>query len=128
MITGFRQVVQLSVFIKSIGAGFFIGLIFLFYIAMNTINGKNKYIVAVRDVIFFVSSAIITFLFSLKYNAGILRFYILAGELIGFILCYLSLSGTVRKYSYRFFVLLLTIVKKIKEKISKNTKKLYKNS
>lgn len=128
MITGFRQVVQLSVFIKSIGAGFFIGLIFLFYIAMNTINGKNKYIVAVRDVIFFVSSAIITFLFSLKYNAGILRFYILAGELIGFILCYLSLSGTVRKYSYRFFILLLTIVKKIKEKISKNTKKLYKNS
>lgn len=123
MITGFRQVVQLSVFAKSIGAGFFIGLIFLINVAANAVNGKNKYTVAVRDVIFIVSGAVITFMFSLKYNSGIIRFYIIVGELIGFILCYIFFSATVRKYVSKFCLLLSLLFKTKKEKILKIRKK-----
>lgn len=96
MITGYEHIVQISVFLKSIGAGFVIGLLFSFFSVLNLIQGKNTVVVCIRDIIFFLISAVFTFLFALKYNAGIIRFYLVAGELIGFCLCYLFTCNVVR--------------------------------
>ncbi len=89
MITGFSHTVQLSVLIKSVGAGFFLGFVFSLFMLLNALYGKNTVIVIIRDIVFFVFAAVFTFMFLLKYNAGTLRFYILAGEGIGFCLFYL---------------------------------------
>lgn len=89
MITGFSHTVQLSVLIKSVGAGFFLGFVFSVFMLFNALYGKNTVIVIIRDIIYFIFAAIFTFMFLLKYNAGTLRFYILAGEGIGFCLFYL---------------------------------------
>ena len=89
MILGFVHQVQLSVFVKAIGMGYFFGIIFSIFMFFNAICGKNAFVVFLRDVTFFVISAILTFMFALKYNSGMLRFYIPAGELMGFIIFYI---------------------------------------
>lgn len=128
MITGFSQVIQLSVFIKSIGAGFFICLLFCLNTALNAVNGKNSIPVAIRDVLFILSATVITFLFALKYNAGIIRFYILAGEATGFIMCYIFCASIVRRTVKAIYLYLCALLKKSFEKIFKKTKKVGKNT
>ncbi|MBQ3537021.1 MAG: spore cortex biosynthesis protein YabQ [Clostridia bacterium] len=98
MITGYMHTVQLSVFIKSVGLGFLIGVLFSVLMFFNTVFGKKTFTVFLRDVLFFVSSAVLTFMFILEYNAGILRFYIFAGELIGFILFYIYPAEILRRF------------------------------
>lgn len=89
MITGFSHTVQLSVLIKSIGAGFFLGFVFSVFMFLNAFYGKNTIIVLIRDILYFIFAAVFTFMFLLKYNAGTVRFYILAGILMGFCVFYL---------------------------------------
>lgn len=96
MITGFEHSVQLSVFIKSIGSGFILGLFFILFVILNLFYSKSIAAVCIRDIVFILSSAVFTFLFALKYNSGIVRFYIIAGEIIGFSLCYMSVPDIVR--------------------------------
>ncbi|MBE6715598.1 MAG: hypothetical protein E7573_01610 [Ruminococcaceae bacterium] len=103
MITGFEHSVQFSVFIKSIGTGFFIGMLFLAVMVMNRFFGKHIISVFIRDVFFFIVAAFLTFLFLLKYNAGMVRFYLLAGEGIGFILCYMFCGKIVTDISLKIY-------------------------
>lgn len=84
MITGFAHAVQLSVFIKSIGVGYILGLLFAVITLVNILSSKKSVIVFFGDVLFFVTAACFSFLFLLKFNAGIMRFYIAAGEVMGF--------------------------------------------
>lgn len=115
MITGFSHTVQLSVFLKSVGAGYVLGLLFFLMSFLNAIISKKDIFVFFRDLLFFISSAVFSFLFMLKYNAGIVRFYILAGELIGFILCYIFPGSAFGKW-----------IGGISEKISSSTDKIKK--
>lgn len=89
MITGFSHAVQISVLLKAIGVGYFLGLFFSLIMFFNAFYGKHAVSVFIRDIVFFISAAFISFLFILKYNAGTVRFYILAGEGIGFLLFYI---------------------------------------
>ncbi len=112
MITGYEHIVQLSVFLKSIGAGFVIGILFSVFSVLNLLNGKNTAIVCIRDIIFFLISAVFTFLFALKYNAGIIRFYLLAGELIGFCLSYMFTCNVIRTLADRLSKKIILLNKK----------------
>ena len=85
MITGFEHQVQLSVFIKAVGMGYLSGLFFSFLSFANISSGKNTVAVCLRDIFFFIVSAFACFLFSLKYCSGMMRFYVTAGELMGFL-------------------------------------------
>ncbi len=124
MILGFEHTVQLSVFVKSVGAGYIIGLIFFMLMLMNCFFGKHTYSVFIRDVLFFLTAAVFTVIFLLKYNAGIIRFYILCGELMGFILFYIFPASVITP-KVRVFAVAL------KEKIKRKTegcRKVYNES
>ena len=114
MITGFVHYVQLSVLVKAIGTGYFLGLLFSIFMLLNSVHGKSTAVVFIRDIIFFLLAAVISFFFTLKYNAGQIRFYILAGELAGFCLFYIfpgaSLGNLCRKAVRRISLLLKRIV------------------
>lgn len=86
MITGFAHAVQLSVFVKSVGVGYILGLLFAVIALVNILGSKKSVIVFFGDILFFVTAACFSFLFLLKFNAGIMRFYIAAGEVMGFCL------------------------------------------
>lgn len=135
MILGFTHSVQLSVLMKAIGAGYALGLLYCIFMMLNSIWNKHTLSVFIRDILFFSIAAALTFLFALKYNAGIVRFYILAGELIGFCIFYIfpgSLTGKViRRLADRVNRFYLRISKKagsvtraIREKLKSKREKI----
>ncbi len=136
MITGFSHAVQLSVLLKAIGAGYFLGFVFSLVMLFNAFHGKSTVFVFIRDVLYFISAAIFTFLFALKYNAGTVRFYILAGEGIGFLLYYIfpgNLTGRLfrkaaDKITEKTDKFILSISAKIKNSKDKLRKKLKENN
>lgn len=84
MIYGYEHAFQFSVFFKSVGCGYAVGVL---YVLSEIIKfaGKKYFLLNIfRDISFFVISAILSFMFFLKFNSGIFRFYLLFGEAIGF--------------------------------------------
>lgn len=89
MILGFEHTVQLSVFLKSIGMGYVMGLLYAAVMFFNAAGTKKFISVFLRDVLFFVVCTLFSFLFVLKFNAGITRFYTVVGEIMGFCIFYI---------------------------------------
>ncbi len=122
MITGFVHQVQLSVLIKAVGMGYFLGIIFSVFMFLNAVFGKNTVAVFIRDILFFVIAAFCSFIFSLKYCSGMIRFFVLAGELMGFLIFFIfpgkQLSCFWRKTSEYFFTKTACVRKRVKESIS----------
>ncbi|MDO4476529.1 MAG: spore cortex biosynthesis protein YabQ [Clostridia bacterium] len=113
---------QLIIFGSSCALGAALGFMYdLFRIVRMIINPKNIGIF-IQDVIYFILSGVITFLFVLCFNNGESRFYILAGEGIGWIAYHVTIGNSVYKLSGKF-------VKSIRNKIfgiSGNLKALFK--
>ena len=105
---------------------FIYNLFMLFRISLM----KNIFAVFVQDIIFFVGAGILTFLFTFETNYGQLRFYIFAGELIGFCLYYFFPSrivnllwkkadSCIKKYLGKVFGCFLKPLKRINIKLPK---------
>ena len=111
--------VQTMIFACSCILGAGLGILYdVFRIIRMVINSKSVAIF-VEDVIYFILSGIITFVFVLKINSGESRFYILAGEGIGWIAYHLTLGNAIYKYSGK-------IAGKIKFKAKNITGKILK--
>lgn len=90
---------QMIIFALSCVLGIALGILYdVFRIIRMVINSKNITIF-IGDIIYFIISGIITFIFVLKINSGESRFYILAGEGIGWIAYHLTLGNAIYKYS-----------------------------
>ena len=75
MILGYEHIVSISVFLKSVGTGYALGLLYVLFMLLNSFFKGHTVSVFFRDILYFSLAAVVTFLFSLKYNAGIVRFY-----------------------------------------------------
>ncbi len=124
---GIELSAQMYIFIKSIALGFIIGLIYNLFMLLRISFIRNFIAVFLQDIIFFISSSIITFLFVFETNYGQLRFYIFAGELIGFCLYYffpakivnllwLKADTFIKRHLGKLFTVLLKPLKRIKIK------------
>ncbi len=108
---------QLIIFVFSCLWGAGLGFLYdCFRIIRIMINPRNIFIFF-QDVIYFIISGLITFLFVLKFNHGEVRFYILAGEGIGWIIYHTTLGEWIYKFSSK-------IVKKLNFKILQFTNKI----
>ena len=126
----------LFVFLKSIGVGFVIGALWFLFQVFRRLVSCGKLWVMLQDLLFFTAAAFITFLFLLEINAGVLRFYLFAGEAIGFCLfcflparAFLNAVAAVRERAIRAIKrcslrLAGAFRKKINKKSKKNEKKL----
>ena len=111
--------VQTMIFACSCILGTGLGILYdVFRIIRIAINSKNITIF-MEDVIYFILSGIITFIFVLKINSGESRFYILAGEGIGWIAYHLTLGNAIYRYSEK-------VAKKVNFKVKKVIKKFLK--
>lgn len=68
--------------------------------------------IVLTDIMYFVFCALLTFLFSLPFNKGSVRYFVIFGEAVGFIL-YRYTLGEVMTSVYRF---LIRLIHKIFEK------------
>lgn len=93
---GISNSYQYICMLKGIGVGFFLGILFLIF---KIIRLKfNSYLsVFIQDIIFFVMSSLITFIFMLDMNFGAVRFYILLSEAVGFLLNYFTFGRVINK-------------------------------
>lgn len=110
---------QMIIFAFSCMLGVVLGILYdVFRIIRMVINSKSVAIF-IGDIVYFVISGIITFVFVLKLNGGESRFYILAGEGIGWIAYHLTLGNAVYKYSAKTSKKLNSNIKKIIKKFLK---------
>lgn len=119
MILGFEHEVQLWVFIKAVGTGYLLGMYFCIFMLINASGGKRAAFVFIRDILFFVPAAFISFMLMLKYCSGMIRFYVLAGELMGFILFRIFPGSAIAAYGRSLF-------SSLKKRVNKNRKKMKK--
>lgn len=92
---------QLQVFLCSLGLGFIFGLVYDFFRAFRILIIKNNKYIPAQDIAYFFICSIITFVFLLVINNGILRLNILIAFLSGFAIYYFTIS--------RFIINLLII-------------------
>lgn len=92
---------QFQGFLVSILAGVLLGLFYDFFRIYRTVFRPEKRAVFFQDLFYMACAALITFLVSVGVNFGEVRFYILAGEAIGWCLYYLTI-GTVTYQVFRF--------------------------
>lgn len=113
MITGFAHQVQLSVLVKAAGMGYLLGILFSLLKAANIPFGKSTVAVFIRDICFFVISAFFCFIFSLKYCSGMMRFYVSAGEMMGFIIFYIFPGEQISVLWQRIYKRICGLTKKL---------------
>lgn len=105
---------QIQIFFYSMLCGAIIGIVnepfrFLRYAGFN-----SKTEIFIQDILFMLINALITFFFTLCFNKGEVRFFILLGELAGFILFRYSigmLTGYIFKFVFSFIRKISTAVK-----------------
>lgn len=122
------HVFQVSVFVKSIGLGALIGIIYFFFIILRRSGISKTPIVIVQDVLFFSLAAVATFMFIFEVNAGEVRFFIFAGAAMGFCLIYIFPLKSLGSFCNKFFVKTRKKFGKFSvKKILKKQKKIQKN-
>ena len=97
---------QLTIFISSLGFGFLLGIFYDILRALRLSITKSGFAVIFFDIFYFIFFGFSTFLFTLALNKGEVRFYIIAGELIGALFYYFSLGVAVIKITDHFITLL----------------------
>ena len=114
---------QVMVFVYSLALGVLLGVTYdVFRIIRMIINSKNI-AVFIQDVLYFIISGVITFLFVLGVNSGNSRFYILAGEGIGWIIYHVTLGEIIYKCSNKTVKKIRYQINHIKDKIQKQFSK-----
>lgn len=92
---------QLQGFVISVVAGAFLGAYYDVFRIFRTVFQSERRAVFFQDLFYMISAAFVTFLLALGVNYGEVRFYILAGEVIGWCLYYLTV-GMVTIQVFRF--------------------------
>lgn len=90
---------QLYELFLSCGMGFLLGLYYDVFRVIRLIMKPGAKSIFFQDLFFFVSSAILTFLFSLSIMDGEMRFYLFLGLIVGFGAYYLTIGRLVMKFA-----------------------------
>ena len=94
---GLKNAVQAQVVCAALGCGFLNGLLYAALMAARAFIRHHPAAVAAEDVLFCCAAACVTFLFLLDYNYGIVRLYLLAAVLAGFLPVRAGMAALLRK-------------------------------
>ncbi len=107
---------QFQGFLISIGVGLLLGAYYDVFRIFRTVFRSEKRAVFYQDVFYMLTSAFVTFLLALGVNYGNVRFYILAGEIIGWCLYFLTVGlVTIRVFRFVSDVLHRFIINPVKK-------------
>ncbi len=93
---------QVRVFLYSCGFGFLLGILFEFFMLFTLVLPHSKIVAFVTDFLYMVTCTFLMFIFSLSVHNGSFEFYVYAGAVIGWIVCYFSSGAFFRKISLAF--------------------------
>ncbi|MBR2876627.1 MAG: spore cortex biosynthesis protein YabQ, partial [Clostridia bacterium] len=98
----FEQSKQLDLFFLSLGTGFFLGIIYDILRAIRLTLSGGKAIIFIFDILYFVISALATFMFFVAINKGEFRFYMIFGEILGLLFYYFSFGIAAKSFTNKF--------------------------
>ena len=103
---------EIDIFIKALILGVFLCIIYDFFRIIRRIVKKGTIITGIEDVIFFIFSAIVIFVFMYKMNGGIIRIYIFVGIFLGLIIYEEGIGKYVVKYASKLIKKCIEVLKK----------------
>jgi spore cortex biosynthesis protein YabQ len=107
---------QFQGFVISIGVGLLLGVYYDIFRIFRTVFRSESRAVFFQDLFYMLSAAFVTFLLALGVNYGDVRFYILAGEIIGWCLYYLTVGMiTIRLFKFISYILYRFLINPIKK-------------
>ncbi len=94
-----------SVFIKSLGIGYILGLLYFLFMLPRRLGVRGRAAVILLDISFCLTAAVVSFLLLFDINAGRFRLYVAAGAGAGFLLFWAfpgkALSGAIGRRALR---------------------------
>lgn len=135
---------QATSFLYAMVLGAVLSVVYDVFRVIRVAFGGKKMAVFVEDLIFSLVALVITFVFVIAFNNGELRFFVLVGELLGFVVCHYTIGRIIVGFSraiingvrwfleliftpiIRLFKKILTKTKETKKKLSKSRKNLEK--
>lgn len=108
---------QISAFMYSLGVGFFFGAVYDVVSALRFVLPGGRKVVFVTDIIYAVVCAFASFCFMLALNDGVMLLYILAAQLIGWIIERLSLGAAAKHFGHIFVEKLKTVFNAVKKAV-----------
>lgn len=117
---------QVRTFAYAIGFGFCIGILYDVFRMLRLLlcGGKNKAFL-VSDILYALVAAVLTFLFALTLLNGGIRGYVLFGELLGFLIYYISFGAFVVRMTDKITAFLRRVFGRIFRAIAKPFRALY---
>lgn len=106
---------QTTTFLFSVVLGLILGLFFDVFKLTNVIFSPTPKRIFIKDIIYFVLSAIITFIFILIVNMGEIRIYIISGEIIGWLMYRLTFGNVI----YKILLTVTVFIKKVLIRVKK---------
>ena len=91
----------------SVAAGAILGIIYSFFKLIRIIY-QSVTATVISDILFMILFTVITLVFSIGFTDGFVRYYVLAGEFLGFYLSKIALGKMIDK----ILILILKIIKK----------------
>ncbi len=130
---------QTKGFLLALGMGFALGVLYDLIRIIRISISRGKTAVIICDVLFCIAFCLATFMFCLTVNEGEIRFYLIAGEGLGFSVYYFSLGIVIFSFSERIisgirsifsriFKLIFAPLKWVGGKIGKQVNKFVKKS
>lgn len=83
---------QARLFFQSVGFGFLLGILYDAFRTVRILISSKKAVVIIMDTAYFVLCGFLIFCFSLVLDNGEIRAYLLAGNLIGWLIYYFSMG------------------------------------
>ena len=93
---------QLRVFLYSCGFGFLLGVLFEIFMFFTFLLPRNRVVTFVTDFLYMVTCTFLMFVFGLSVHNGSFKFYVYAGAVIGWFVCYFSSGSFLRKIFFSF--------------------------
>ena len=100
---------QVEIFFYACILGGGIGVIYDLFRILRIAIKPGTVSAFIEDIIFFVMLAVCTFFFLLKFTEGQVRFYVILGEGLGFLLYYFTIGSLI----YKIAEIIISIIKKI---------------
>lgn len=125
---------QYTAFFYSLVIGVGLGVVYDIFRITRLLFPKSFFLTFFQDILFWIISLVVTFFFSLVYNNGELRLYIIIAEILGFLAYYFTFGRVVFwlfrstfKRVKNFLDNIYKKTRKIVKKTSKNVKKPLQN-
>ena len=113
-------------FLWSLASGVILGFLYSLFYVVRSIKPSSKTLTLITDILFMIFFAFVTLIFSIGFTDGIVRYYVVFGELAGFFVFRFTVGRLIRGITHRIFMVLSKIRGFFQKNISVFSKKLLK--